>query len=336
MLDNLFSRGIKADFFCDTNEKLWGSAYHGVECISLPELIQMEQRDFVVIIESIYYEEIKAQLTQAGISNILRVYFEKIEIEEYIADHGQEAEEKIKRIIKLCADERSKEIYRHIVSSWFMDEVPDSYFESIYSKEQYFDPELIQLKNDEAFVDAGAYVGDTAEQFLKACNGNFEKAHLFELDPDIYKKLCQTIERLDADNTGKFQCYPYGISDKNGQVAVACGDRNSAILAAESQDTEAHATALVRTLDEVLANERITFIKMDIEGAELGALKGAGTIIKNQRPILAICMYHSAFDMLNIPLYIKELVPEYQIYIRHYTNEMFETVCYAIPSERLE
>lgn len=62
----------------------------------------------------------------------------------------------------------------------------------------------------------------------------------------------------------------------------------------------------------------------------LSALAGAETIIRMQKPKLAICIYHSPGDMLNIPLYIKKLVPEYSIYIRHYTDMMLETVCYAV------
>ena len=72
---------------------------------------------------------------------------------------------------------------------------------------------------------------------------------------------------------------------------------------------------------------------MDIEGAEVGALKGGSHIIKKQTPKLAICIYHSPEDMLEIPMQIKELVPEYRIYIRHYTDMMLETVCYAVFEE---
>lgn len=140
---------------------------------------------------------------------------------------------------------------------------------------------------------------------------------------------CVKSEKINI--MGKFVCYPYGLSDKSGTVAIVAGDRNSSIVENNINNMEEKVAAQVKTLDEVLSDKRVTFIKMDIEGAELGALKGADKIIKTQKPILAICIYHSASDMINIPLYIKEIVPEYQIYIRHYTNEMFETVCYAIP-----
>ena len=74
----------------------------------------------------------------------------------------------------------------------------------------------------------------------------------------------------------------------------------------------------------------MTFIKMDIEGAELEALKGSREIIQRYRPRLAISAYHKKEDLVELPLYIKELVPEYKLYIRHYSNAGVETVLYAV------
>lgn len=336
MRDKLLSKGIETDCFCDTNEKLWGSSYHGVTCISLPELIQMNQDELIVIVESLYYKEIKEQLVKSGIQNIVRIYFEKIAIEEYIQEHEEEVRQKIAQVIDICADERSKEVYRHIAAAWFMDEVDDDYFEPIYSKGQYFDPELIKLKEDEVFVDAGAYIGDTAEQFLEACNGKFEKAFLFELDPVIYEKLCQNVKQLNANSTGAgvIECRPYGLSDFTGQVEIVSGDSTSSV--AGRQRRSGGVVAKVTTIDESLSGEDVSFIKMDIEGAEMSALRGSRSLIENRKPLLAICIYHGILDLLNVPLYLKVLVPEYQIYIRHYTDESLETVCYAVPPERLK
>ena len=73
-------------------------------------------------------------------------------------------------------------------------------------------------------------------------------------------------------------------------------------------------------------------IKMDIEGSELEALKGSKKVIQRDKPRLAICIYHKPEDMTEIPLYIKELVPEYKLYIRHHSNAGTETVLYAVMS----
>lgn len=88
------------------------------------------------------------------------------------------------------------------------------------------------------------------------------------------------------------------------------------------------------SIDEIVYSEespKVTFIKMDIEGAELESLKGAQKVIQRDKPKLAICIYHKPEDMVELPLYIKELVPEYKFYIRHHSNFINETVLYAIP-----
>ena len=69
---------------------------------------------------------------------------------------------------------------------------------------------------------------------------------------------------------------------------------------------------------------------MDIEGAELEALKGAKETIKRNHPKLAICVYHKPEDIVDIPKFILELDPEYKLYLRHYSDNAGETVLYAI------
>ena len=73
-----------------------------------------------------------------------------------------------------------------------------------------------------------------------------------------------------------------------------------------------------------------TFIKMDIEGAEMNALRGARTIIQKNKPKLAICIYHSDEDMLRLAEWIHETVPEYKLYVRQHSNCICETVLYAV------
>ncbi|MDR1086700.1 MAG: FkbM family methyltransferase [Endomicrobium sp.] len=69
---------------------------------------------------------------------------------------------------------------------------------------------------------------------------------------------------------------------------------------------------------------------MDIEGAELDALVGAKDTIRKYKPRLAICIYHKPSDIIDIPLYILSLVPEYKLYIRHYSTYKWETVLYCV------
>lgn len=82
-------------------------------------------------------------------------------------------------------------------------------------------------------------------------------------------------------------------------------------------------------------NIKPDFIKMDIEGAEMAALKGGMKTIQTCRPQLAISIYHSDEDFINIPLYLNENLKNYKFSIGHYHPSLCETVLYAIPNELL-
>jgi hypothetical protein len=88
------------------------------------------------------------------------------------------------------------------------------------------------------------------------------------------------------------------------------------------------------SLDSMLGDVPVSFIKMDIEGSELDTLAGARELIQKNAPILAICAYHRQSDLWNIPLYIRSLNPHYSIYLRPHLLEGWDLVCYAVPSSR--
>ena len=87
----------------------------------------------------------------------------------------------------------------------------------------------------------------------------------------------------------------------------------------------------VCSIDNVI-DDKVTFIKMDIEGSELEALKGAEKTVRSHKPKLAICLYHKIEDFWEIPLYINEIVPEYKLYAAHHhpDPDCYSTVLYAL------
>ena len=96
--------------------------------------------------------------------------------------------------------------------------------------------------------------------------------------------------------------------------------------------SEDHTNSLIKVicLDEMESVIRgQLFIKMDIEGAELDALKGAENVLKKHRPFLAICVYHRKNDIIEIPKYLNELLENYHFYIRG----GFHTILWGVPRE---
>jgi len=79
-----------------------------------------------------------------------------------------------------------------------------------------------------------------------------------------------------------------------------------------------------------LKNRTVTYIKMDVEGAEINALWGAEHIIRTQKPKLSVCVYHKVSDFWQVPLLIKRFNQDYNFILRHYMKtDCTETVLYA-------
>ena len=88
-------------------------------------------------------------------------------------------------------------------------------------------------------------------------------------------------------------------------------------------------TIRVEPLDARLPGP-VTLIKMDLEGWETRALAGARRLIRDNRPKLALAVYHRASDFRNIARFALEIHPDYRVYLRHYTQGWSETVMFFV------
>lgn len=315
-------KGLHVDFLCDNDEEKWGQEYYGIRCLSLQELKKWKQ-DTLVIICGRAFQEIYRQLKEEGFLHLDRIFTNKFAIYDYLACHDiDDILEKMEEVLKACADEESKRVYTKIIEEWFNKEYTLGALDEICTDNQYFCEDIFPLESDEVFVDAGAYDGDTLNTFLKVSGGVFEKYYCFELAESNFTCLQSHIGQLAEDIRNRIIPINKGLSDQVGEIMYWDSDEGSAIC--EGGNTKGYIT----TIDKEI-HERISYIKMDIEGSELKALEGAKDSIRTYMPKLAICLYHKPEDMWEIPLYIKKLVPEYKIYMRHHTDLLNETVCYA-------
>lgn len=187
---------------------------------------------------------------------------------------------------------------------------------------QYFD--LFAPCEHEAFVDCGCYDASTAFHFAGWCGRNgYERIWCFEPDRESYDRCAQLCAGLKNCTV-----HPYGLSDRAGIASFQSGRKEESRIVGTA-DGSCDDVIETMALDEFLQGERVTFIKMDIEGAELDALKGAAGIIKEQKPKLAISIYHKAEDIIEIPRLILGFRSDYRLYIRHYSLLSNETVLYA-------
>jgi len=226
---------------------------------------------------------------------------------------------KYEEIYSLLADSKSKKVFEKVLN--FKISFDYNFMKGFTNnhEEQYFDTELIKDKDDICFVDGGGYVGDSLAPIMKRFP-NFKKIYCIEpneLHINIAKRNFVQYKNIDF---------------------IQCGLGNKVHLgtAKEKKDNncshEYHADN-INTLDNLIKQE-VDFIKLDIEGAEQDTIEGAYNIIKDQNPILAICIYHKAEDWYRVPQKVLAINSNYKIYIRHYMEGIFETVMYFIPDEK--
>ena len=196
--------------------------------------------------------------------------------------------------------------------------------------EIYFPPDLITLHESDIFVDCGAYTGDTVRSFLQHTKGQFQKVLAFEPDPVNFKKLVEMATSLPQDISQRIIISDLALGRHSEKLHF-----NAQGIASSSLSSSGSILIQSEPLDSLLVNESPTYIKMDIEGAEIEALEGASRTISMHLPTLAISVYHLQNHIWNVPLLIHSLSNNYKFYLRRYTPRVLDDlVLYAIPTHR--
>lgn len=236
----------------------------------------------------------------------------------------EQNKEKIQTILRVLADEESKNTFRKCLRY----RESFSFVPPFCKGTQYFPQDLLHLSKQEVLVDCGAYTGDSILSFLKYTNNKYKKIVAFE--PDAL-----SAKQLNAHNFPNCICLSCGVWNKKETLSFYTDGKGHSTVEKEdwtpkhSEEWEKFPIQLER-IDDLPVCADMTFLKMNLEGAELKALKGAEQTIRKNRPKLAICICHSDQDMIEIPLWIMSLNMGYKLYMRHYSLGKNGTVCYAL------
>ncbi len=180
---------------------------------------------------------------------------------------------------------------------------------------------LIRYGEDEVYVDGGAFDGDSVRLFVDRVQGKFSRILAFEPDQETYGRLARNFANEPAIET-----INAGLHRRRGTLRFDnAGTRGSIIT--DSGEIEIPVVGL----DEVLGSDRVTLIKMNIEGAEHEAIRGAEKAITTWAPKLSISLYHNPSDLWTLPLEIAKMRSDYKLYIRQHDGGIIETVLYALP-----
>ncbi|MDE6845895.1 MAG: FkbM family methyltransferase [Lachnospiraceae bacterium] len=306
--------------YVDNNSGKWGQTFCDKPVISPQEL--KEHTNACALICS----------PQPQVISAVRQQLKELQVSGYHIDEAilKLHKEKVLECYDLLYDAESQEIFAHIIACRINGEYPQ---EKYVSSEQYFALKNFRQRNPrEVFIDCGAFVGDSAERYIWKKDGVFGKIIAFEPDLQNYRALEKRTDRLKEEwnfAPEQIEIYPYGISDHSSYSKVEQDSVNNGLSSKITESSSAEGvTCRIVTIDDFI-KEPFTFLKADIESYEYRMISGAQNSITKYHPLLAVCIYHNAADLYDIPLFIKSLVPEYNIQIRHHSDLLDETVLYA-------
>lgn len=230
--------------------------------------------------------------------------------------------EQYKSTYNLLADKKSQEIFTKVIN--FKISFDYNFMEGFSNNhsEQYFDKEIVPKIKNIHFFDAGAYVGDTAIEVIRNYS---DYAKIWLVEPIAEHMRIAKRDLADYEN---IEFITAGVGSKKETLNFH-EEKSFSTMQGNGKES-----VQIETIDAIVQNSRVDFIKLDVEGAELAAIEGARDSIQRCRPVLAVCIYHKAEDWYKVPKLILSIDKNYKMYLRHYMEGIFESVAYFIPQNK--
>lgn len=306
VIKELEERGIEfADIFAG-DAFVRGQIFHGKRVKKYSEICSEYSDFFIVMCFAVHddetIEKIKAMANEHPFAapNV-PIVDDGIFTREFIAEHNEEFD----RAYALLADDESRRNYVNILNFKVSGKI--EYLFACEKDKSFVYENIFRLGDNETFVDLGAYDGDTIKEFSELTHGKYNKIFAFEADEKNYKKLLKNTEGCE-------NIFSYNLAAWDKKEALLFEKkkgRNSKL--SQSGTVEVQAC----DIDSVI-REKITVLKMDVEGSEEKAILGASGLIKEYTPALYICAYHRNTDMFRLPLLINSICENYKFYFYHH------------------
>lgn len=341
VLAGLRSAGVEPLAFSDNNDALWGQSIDGLAVLS-PDDAAKRFGDSAVFVITAWgrgskdpMREREARLRMLGCKRVVSVgplfwkfpglFLPRIPAMD-LPHKVLEQSDDVRKAFSVLSDERSRrEFLAQLRWRLFFDfdALPDPVAEPIY-----FPADVAPLVADEEYVDCGAFDGDTILDFLGRCGSNFRAIVAVEPDPVSLVRLRRALEAMPPGVRNRIRVVAAATGSQSGSVSFSqTGELGSAIGAGDFE-------VPCLTLDEILAGDSPTYLKMDIEGAEPDTLLGARHVIARHSPVLAACAYHVQDHLWRLPCLMHSLNSDYRIFFRQHLQLVEDLVCYAVPPER--
>ncbi len=307
VMEKLSEIGVTAATVFASDEFVRGHSFRGYKVVKYSDICE-KYDDFVIVVcfavhDDVMLSKIKA-MSKAHIlfAPNVPIVNDGVFTREFI----EENDEAFEKAYNLLSDDFSRKSFIDVLNFKVSGKV--EYLFNCQKEKSEIYSEYLKLTNDESFMDLGAYDGDTVREFLQATGGEYDKIIAVEADEKNYKKL-----REKTRDTARIKTYNLAVWDKKETLFFEKKKgRNSKLSSAGKVEVQAD------SVDNILDGEKITVLKMDIEGSEEKALCGAEKTIKTHKPKLYVCAYHRNEDMFRLPIKINELCGDYKIYFCHH------------------
>lgn len=191
-----------------------------------------------------------------------------------------------------------------------------------------------KVQKSDYVIDAGGCWGDTALYFAYETERN-GKVYTFEFVPSNIELMMRNLG-LNPELSSQIEIIRNALWSES-DLSLYCSDNGPGSTVNDEKISESDVQISTLSIDDFVTRHRVPkvdFIKMDIEGAELPALRGAVETIRRYKPKLAISLYHSMNDFIDIPRFLVSLGLNYRFYLDHFSIHSEETVLFANPKSR--
>ena len=331
----LQNRGIKiADIFVDDEYYSENMVLEGKTVLSYSML--KEKYDMVnVIMGNSYYEKKEILKKKECIGDVFCLFsmsyhvFERTSYEE-IEQHLQDFQE----TLDVLEDELSKSNFMAFLKTRVSGN--NRYIEEVFKYETtFFENDIIQLCENEVYLDVGAFDGDTIRMFLRKTDHRYQHIYEFEADDENYLKLRNYIsdiklERIELSNKGAW--------NEKGRRAFLKNQKQASGVA---DNTETHnyiqadiSTIMMESLDEMFYyTNKVTLFKINYRNGVKEALEGSANILRDHMPKLVITVGFDCYNVRAIPKLIKRINSKYRFYMRFCRSMASGLVLYGVAEE---
>lgn len=278
--------------------------------------------EYAILVGHSHYE-MKPEQLDSRIKNVYRVAncccikAENISY-DFLAAH----QEDYTRAYNIMQDKKSKDCFIAYLNARINGNC-DYIYNHVDCDYNYFDNDIWKITQNETFADVGAYTGDTIELFLKVSKNQYNHVYAFEPSPLNYKSLCKY---ASANGINSCTYYNLGLWNEIGKKYLFAESGEESIL---SDDNGAHEIN-VATIDSILSDKSITLLKINTFVGNREILEGAQNILKKDSPKLAITVGFDERAIMQLPILIKQINPDYKIYFRYHAGMPARLILYAI------